>query len=215
MIRFTRFVFVSFLFFNGFSFSQSLELSSEQDSIRLGETLTLTVKFHGVESNLVSEGNKNSSLFSGLLDSSPLKKKILCTPEKLGDNTIGPYKIKIGNKEFVSNSVKIFVRESNWNAKVLQTTYPKKVKVGEVFSIVLSSEKNDLSNLKFKSHRVIVLKNTKRTINQKSINGVVTVGSSITFDLVIKLKGEHVIKGNFIENWSDNLVVEPIVLEAK
>lgn len=206
---------VLFLGVSHFVPAQKILLSTTEDSIRLGETVVLIVEFIDVESKLVFDVSNTSSEIANTLDSLPLKKKILYTPEKLGDNSIGPYKIKIGNKEFVSNAVKVFVRESNWNAEVLQTSYPKKVKVGEVFSIVLSSDKNDLSNLKFKSHRVIVLKNTKRTINQRSIDGVVSIGSTITFDLVIKLKGEHVIKGNFIENLSDNLILEPIILEAK
>ena len=207
-----RFVIVSsFLFLSLTGISQGVVLSTKTDSVLIGDGVELLIEFSGLECVLEPIQITDISLSNEL----PFKKKVIFVPKELGLNTIGPYRIKIGGQEYVSNSLKVKVVKVYGVPETLRVTAPEKVKVNEPFKIVVSSNKNDLSKLNFVNHRVIVLKATKRTVNKNSIDGVETTSTIVTFDLVIRLKGEHIIKDEFFSNLSNHCTVEPIVVEAK
>jgi len=191
-----------------------LLLSTKKDSIHLGEEVFLKLSLLGIESDLFQYSTTNKeSIFYKMFDTPPKRDSsfsvnISLTPNEIGEHKIGPYAIKLFDKEILSNTVDIYVRKQD----------KKQAK----FSISDEIKTNQVVELKFSgigmNHAISLVPNSIYESKGTSASTTYKNGK-MSHTFIIKIvffkKGSYTLSRNWFKGVPDYVTIDPIELDVQ
>ncbi|PKQ63813.1 hypothetical protein BZG02_07250 [Labilibaculum filiforme] len=185
-----------------------LEASTSQDTIYEGESLSVRLSLQGVESDIFKNKKSQVAFFEDHQEGNDFRTFIDIKPELLGENLIGPFKIKLLGKEYQSNILLVeVIKPASEN---VQIEMPRQGVVGEKIQI-------KISGLMSRAYSISFIENDIFTINSQShstsyLNGNYTNGASFT--VILKKKGVFQLNKDLFKDLPDYVQIDPVQFEV-
>jgi len=191
-----------------------LKATALSDTIVMGKSVKVRLSLEGIESDIFKGREKTDKdvldgFFGDYQQNHDFRTFVTVSPNSLGKNSLGPYKIKLLGKEFTSNKVSVEVIEQP--EEIFKIEMPKEGKVGEQIKIKIIGNSNG-------SFTALVKENEIFKVHGSSISTSVTDGvySCVSeYTLILKKKGAFEFDRSLFKNLPDQIKLESVKFEVK
>lgn len=130
------------------------------------------------------------------------------TTEREGKIKLGPYSLKINDKELVSNTIVINVKDKEPRENRIEVNAPKKCEVKNQISIELVSQKAPINKIRLQENPNYKIEGSSSSSNTTIQNGKVTSVHKATFKITFLEKGEYEIDEEWFANIPEFYTIE-------
>lgn len=189
----------------------NLKAKALSDTIIVGKSVKVRLTLEGIDSDIFKGRDTKSSdgFFGDYQQNHDFRTFVREVPKKLGKNVLGPYTIKMMDREFVSNKVIVEVIEQPEES--FEIKMPKEGRVGEEITIKLSGSLNGSLTAKLKENEIF--KVNARSIRTSVVNGV--HNTVWEFSVKLKKKGVFEMNRSMFVNLPDQIKIKPVRFEVK
>ncbi|WP_133249978.1 hypothetical protein [Marinifilum breve] len=189
----------------------NLKAKALSDTIIVGKSVKVRLTLEGIDSDIFKGRDTKSSdgFFGDYHQNHDFRTFVREVPKELGKNVLGPYTIKMMDREFVSNKVIVEVIEQPEES--FEIKMPKEGRVGEEITIKLSGSLNGSLTAKLKENEIF--KVNARSIRTSVVNGV--HNTVWEFSVKLKKKGVFEMNRSTFVNLPDQIKIKPVRFEVK